>query len=241
MKFYNWINERTGFYGKGITFIDIDETVAHTKAKIHVVDKETGEVKRKLSNQEFNTYDPAPDETFDFVEFRDANLFHKTSEPIEGMVKRVRRMIQMLKQNQRGSWIVFLTARADFDDKKEFLQWFKDQGIDVNFPQLYIERAGNIAAAARKQGKKVSIAKAKEQVMLKYLKKYNFRRVRMIDDANSNLDQFLKFADKVPQDVVEKVRKEYNVTDPNEPVMEFFALHVGPTGKLSLYNKKEVY
>lgn len=232
MKFYNYLIERKGKYGKGISFIDIDETIASTQAKIYVIDKESGEIKKKLDNQEFNTYELKSGEEYDFREFKDAKLFRSTSNPIQPIIDRVKRMINMLKKNYRGSWIVFLTARSDFDNKKEFLQWFRDQGIDVDFEQLYIERTGN-----QKTG---TVAKKKEKTILKYLKKYNFRRVRMVDDSINNLKQFIDMIDRIPEDIIENARKVYHIPE-NEPVQEWFALHVIDNGKLSLYDKKEVY
>lgn len=233
-RLYNYLNERKGEYGKGITFVDIDETVFRTFAKIYVVDKETDEVKRKLDNQEFNSYQLKDGEEFDFSEFRDANLFRKTSEPIQPMIERLQRMISMLKKNERGSKIIFLTARSDFDTKQEFLQKFRDHGIDVDFrPTVYIERAGNLKSG--------TIPQRKEKIILDYLRKDTYRRVRMIDDHEGNVKQLMSIADNLPQDIIDNVRNEYNVPE-GEVVMEFFALHIDPdTGKLSLYDKKEIY
>jgi hypothetical protein len=44
MKFKNFLNELSSIYGKGITFVDIDETIFRTFAKIYVIDKETKEI-----------------------------------------------------------------------------------------------------------------------------------------------------------------------------------------------------
>lgn len=229
----NFLNERKGEYGKGISFVDIDETLFRTFAKIHVIDKETGEVKRKLDNQEFNSYTLKPDEEFDFKEFRDANLFKETSKPIIPTINRIKRMISMLKQNTRGSKIIFLTARADFDNKREFLNTFREHGIDVDFkPDVYIERVGNLTTG--------TIPQRKERVILSYLKNENFRRVRMFDDHEGNLKQFLNIGDNLPKQIVQNVREEYNVPE-DEVAMEFYALHVTNKGKLSLYGKEEVY
>ena len=82
-------------YGKGITFIDVDETLFHTFAKIFVKDEKTGRIIAKLSNQEFNTYKKKPGEVFDFHEFRDAKMFKKTSIPIPKTIKRIKRMLQL--------------------------------------------------------------------------------------------------------------------------------------------------
>ena len=230
-RFLEYLNEKSR-RDKGLSLIDIDEVLASTKARIYVIDKETGEIRHKLSNQEFNNYTLQDDEEFDFREFKDANLFRATSDPIRPMIDRVRRMIKMLKKNHRGSWIVFLTARADFDNKEEFLQWFRDQGIDVDFSNLYIERTGN-----QKTG---TVAEKKERTIMKYLRKYNFKRVRMFDDSIRNLKQFISMADRVPEEIIDSVREEYDISR-GEPAQVWFALHVDDKGKLSQYNKKEVY
>ncbi len=229
----NYLNERKGDYGLGLTAVDIDETVFHTFAMIHVIDKETGKTIRKLNNQEFNSYQLQQGEIFDFKEFKDANVFRKTSKPITPIVNRLKRMIDMLKRNERGSKIIFLTARSDFLDKRPFLQKFKDHGIDMDFkPTVYVERTGNLKTG--------TVPEKKERVVLKYLKEDNYRRVRMIDDHAQNIVQFMSIADKLPRSIVDNVRNAYNVPE-GEPVMEFFGLHVNESGKLRLMDKREVY
>ena len=54
MRLKQHLNELASDFGKGITFIDIDETIFHTFAKIKVF--KDGKLKRELDNQEFNTY-----------------------------------------------------------------------------------------------------------------------------------------------------------------------------------------
>ena len=56
MRLKGYLTELASEYGKGITFIDIDETIFRTFAMIYVLDKESKEVVKKLNNQEFNTY-----------------------------------------------------------------------------------------------------------------------------------------------------------------------------------------
>jgi len=233
-RLYNYLNERKGDYGRGLTVVDIDSTVFSTFAKIHVVNKETGEIIRKLNNQEFNSYELKKGEEFDFKEFADAELFRKTSKPITPTIERLKRMISMLKKNDRGSKIIFLTARSDFDNKQEFLQTFREYGIDVDFKSnVYIERTGNLKTG--------TVPEKKERVILDYLKKDEYRRIRMIDDHKKNVQQFLNLAKKVPSDIIEDVRQEYNIPE-GEPVMEFFGLLIDPkSGKLSLVDKKELY
>ena len=93
-RFINYLTEQGK--GKGIHFIDVDQTLFSTFAKIHVVDKETGEIKKKLSNQEFNSYQLKQGEEFDFKEFEDANLFRKTSQPIKPVIEKVKKIINYI-------------------------------------------------------------------------------------------------------------------------------------------------
>jgi hypothetical protein len=233
MRLTDFLNERTSDYGKGISFVDVDETIFRTFAMIHVLDKETGKLIKKLTNQEFNSYKLKDNEKFDFSEFRDAKLFYDTSKPIEPMIDRIKRMINRLKQNERGSKIIFLTARADFNNKGPFLATFKKYGIDVDFrPEVYIERSGNLKSG--------TVSQKKEAIILKYLKVDAYRRVRMIDDHVENITQFISIANKLPASIIDNVRKTYNIPE-GEPVMEFYGLYIDKNGKLSLLSKKEVY
>jgi hypothetical protein len=230
-KFIGYLNEQKSKYGDGISFIDLDETLFYTKAKIHVIDKNTGELITKLDNQQFNSYKLKDNEKFNFDEFRDAKLFRATSDPITPMVDRIKRMIKMLKQNERGSKIIFLTARSDFDNKQEFLNTFRDLGIDVDFkPTVYIERSGNLKTG--------TVPQKKEQIILKYLKEAPYRRVRMIDDHMKNVTQFMSIVNKIPASILSNIRKSHNIPD-GEPVMTFYGLHIDQNGKLNLIDKKE--
>jgi hypothetical protein len=42
--------------------------------------------------------------------------------------------------------VIMLTARADFDNKQEFLQTFSDLGIDMS--RVHVHRAGNLPGDA---------------------------------------------------------------------------------------------
>lgn len=221
MRFQKFINELSSDYGKGITFVDIDETLFHTFAKIKVI--KNGKVVKELNNQEFNTYEKKPGESFDFEEFKDANLFVKTSIPISQTINRVKRMIRKLKDNERGSRIIFLTARSDFDDKHTFLNVFKEHGIDTS--SIYIERAGNLKTG--------TVASTKEKIIMNYIKDGDYRRVRMIDDDMKNLHTFLNIKNKISKRTLQKVKEKHNIDEPEsiEPI-EFYALLVTDTGKL---------
>ena len=77
INFKKYLEEATG---KGLTIFDIDETMFITKAKVHVV--KNGKVIKKLDNQEFNAYKKKPGEDYDFGEFKNAEVFNRTSTPI---------------------------------------------------------------------------------------------------------------------------------------------------------------
>ena len=168
--------------GHSISFIDIDETTFHTYAKVKVID-EDGNVVRVLDNKQFNTDVLKHGEKYDFSEFQDSRVFNKTSEPIEPIVNKIQKIIDSIKKNNKLEKVIFLTARSDFDNKELFLKTFKSNGIDVEIPNVYIERSGNLTNIK-------SVAERKRYVILKYLKSGEFTAVRMIDDDIHNLEVF---------------------------------------------------
>lgn len=213
MKLKSYITEISSDYGKGITFIDIDETIFQTKALIYV--HHDGRLVRKLTNKEFNTYVLNPGESFSFEEFRDAELFKKTSIAIPKVVKRIKRMFKNLKI--RGSKIVLLTARGDFRDKEVFLSTFHNVGIPIN--HIYVERVGNMKTG--------TTAERKKKTIMKYIKDGEYRRVRLIDDDSANLRAFIKLGHNLPQEIINKVKKNYDIPEGEKfPVIQFFALKV---------------
>jgi hypothetical protein len=221
MKFNSFLNELASQYGKGITFIDIDETIFNTFAKIYVI--KDGKVIKKLSNQEFNTYDLQDRESFDFREFRDAKMFKATSRPISNTINRIKRMFKNI--DRRGSRVVLLTARGTFPDMATFKKTFKEQGIPID--QIEIEFAGDIQSAAG------SVSAAKKKIIMKYLKTGEYRRVRLIDDDIKNVNVFLGIEHDIPKSVINLVRKKYNITEPESiPPIQFFGLLVREDGTL---------
>jgi len=226
-RFINYVKEKRNLktsYGEGITFFDIDETVFRTFAKIIVRDKNTGIEITQLDNQEFNSYELKDNEVFDFNQFRDAKFFRKTSIPIEKTVKRIKRMVKGIRKKGSNSQIVFLTARADFDNKHDVLDTFRDYGIDMDPSIFYIERAGNM---------KGIIPENKQKIMLKYLKTGKFRRVRLIDDHKPNVSALVEIEKKYGDEIELAVRRYYNIPEDEEfPVVQYFGLWVKPDGSL---------
>jgi phosphoserine phosphatase len=170
--------------GKGLTVFDIDETLFQTQALIHV--KKDGKTIHKLTNQEYNEYKLKPGEEFDYGEFRNAKVFDETSIPIWSMIKKARAIIQ--NSVKAGSKVIIVTARANFDDKKTFLNTFKRYGIDID--NVYVERAGNLNLG--------SSAKNKRFIFHKYLRGGKYDRVRFFDDAMSNLTMFKALQKRYP-------------------------------------------
>ena len=174
------------FIGSGtLTIFDIDETLFHTKAKVGVV--KDGKVIRMLDNQEFNTYKRKKGETYDYGQFANAEVFRKTSTPIARMVAKAKAIFANSKKNPH-SRVIICTARADFDNKDIFLQTFRDHGLPID--QIHVERAGNL--------KIDSSAEAKKIIFKKYINTKNYTKLRLFDDAPSNLQAFLSLRSEYP-------------------------------------------
>ena len=182
LSFRSFITEQTR--GKGLTIFDIDETLFRTSAMVKVVkDKK---VVQSLDNQEFNNYKLKPGESYDFGEFKSAEVFQNTSVPIMKMIEKAKAIIK--NATAAGSRVIIVTARSDFDDKKKFLDTFRRYGIDID--NVYVERAGNLGLG--------SSAKNKRFVFHKYLRKGAYERVRFFDDAMSNITMFKALAKQYP-------------------------------------------
>ena len=173
------------FIGSGtLTIFDIDETLFHTKAKVAVV--KNGKVVRLLDNQQFNTYKLKAGETYDFREFKSAEVFRRTSTPIVKMINKAKAIVKASKNLHSKAIIV--TARADFDDKETFLQTFRDHGLPID--SMHVERSGNLGMD--------SPAEAKKVVFRKYLNTKNYVKTRLYDDARTNLKAFLDLQTEYP-------------------------------------------
>jgi len=186
--------------GKGLTIFDIDETMFITKAKVKVV--KNGKVIKKLDNQEFNTYKKKDGEEYDFGEFKNAEVFKRTSTPIARMINKVKVILK--NATRKGSKVIIVTARPNFDNKKTFLDTFRKQGIDID--KIYVERAGNLGGGPAAGNKKV--------IFKKYLDQKIYKRIRLFDDAMSNLKMFLS------------LQKDY-------PDVSFEAFHAKENGSVS--------
>ena len=179
--FKTYLEEQSG---KGLTIFDIDETMFITKAKVKVV--KDGKVIKKLDNQQFNTYKKKAGEEFDFGEVKDAKVFNRTSTPIARMINKVKVILK--NATRKGSKVIIVTARPNFDNKKLFLDTFRKQGIDID--KIYVERAGNLGSGPAAENKKI--------IFKKYLNQNIYKRIRLFDDAMSNLKIFLSLQKDYP-------------------------------------------
>jgi len=163
---------------------DIDETLFQTKAKVHVM--KNGKRIKSLSNKEYNTYKLAKGETYDFSEFKNAEIFAKTSVPIQRAIDKAAKTLRAYS-NQPNSKVIVLTARSDFDDPHTFLNTFEKHGL--NMRNVHVHRAGNLGMAA---------AEAKRVFIKQYLDTGKFKTVSLFDDDKRNLDVFLSLKKEYP-------------------------------------------
>lgn len=216
---------------KSIIFIDIDETIFKTYAKIYV--RKKGEIIKKLSNTEFNNYQLKEGESFDFKEFRDGKLFKETSKPINANIKYIKKIIDIIKRKENDSKIIFLTAREDFLDKQKFLDKFREQGFEIDNKNLmYIERAGNL--------KQKTIAENKKKCIKKYLEKGKYNFVKIIDDDEKNIKILKEIAKEIPQTFLKELEKEHK-PQKDEPLLIFQGYLAKHTGKIELIFQEEIY
>lgn len=219
MRLSSFLTERQSIYGPGITFMDIDETILRTHARVQI--KKDGQIIARLRNHEYLNYVPKEGEVPDFSEYSDADLFYKTSEPITPVIKRIQRMFKKIQS--RGSKIVIVSGREDLNDKAKFLATFRKFGIPID--NIYVERAGNIPEAI------ANLPQVKKKIIFKYLATGLYRRARLIDDSEQNCRAFLELEDDLPATTVTRIREKYNVPE-GEPVIDFYALKVLKDGSL---------
>jgi hypothetical protein len=97
------------------------------------------------------------------------------------------------KLYEEGNEVCLLTARADFDNKENILNFFKRYGIKVGHyknGEIHIIRTGNYNFIG-------SVARRKSYIVDKILRKKPYIKiVEMYDDNFNNLNEFLKLSKK---------------------------------------------
>lgn len=168
---------------KELHVFDIDDTLLHTTAKIHVKNS-SGKTVQTLTNQEFNDHKLQKGHSYDFGEFRSAEKFARESKPIESMINKVKEVT-----SRPNSHVIFNTARANFDDRHTFLNTFRKHGLPMN--KIHVIRAGNIRQEGTPAGKKAKVIHG-------YISKHKYDHVHMYDDSTTNLKAFLKLRSNHP-------------------------------------------
>ena len=181
LKFTDYLIERAG---KGLTIFDIDDTLFVSKARVIVVNTNTGK-RKSLTPQEFNTYKLRKHEEYDYGEIKSAKLFYQTATPIGRMVNKAKAIIK--NATKKGSKVIIVTARANMDDKKLFIKTLESHGLRMK--DVYVERAGNMSGSS---------AENKQIVFRKYLKSGEYARIRLFDDHKENLEALLDLKKEFP-------------------------------------------
>jgi hypothetical protein len=184
------IREDDPSVGSALTIFDIDDTLFRTDANVYLKDNSGN--KRKLSSKEFNKHTLQDGEQYDFDEFKDAKRFNKTSKPIQNIWKTAQNTLENIGKRP-GSRVVIVTARGDLDDKDLFLDTFRQHGLDMD--KVHVYRAGNIKHGSSADKKKI--------VIRNLLESSDFTEVRLFDDYEENLEEFLKLSEEFP-DIVFK-------------------------------------
>jgi Icc-related predicted phosphoesterase len=149
-----------------IILFDVDDTLIHTTAQIHI--KKNGKLVKKISNAEYNEYKLGPGEEFDYEEFDDPNILD--NEAFTKYWKTLKR------EYQRGTHIGILTARGDCDMIFDF---FKKKGIEIKRELVF-------AIGDPKLGLTGTIAEKKSTIISKSAW-LGYRTFIFFDDNESNL------------------------------------------------------
>jgi len=164
-----------------MVFMDIDDTLLFTTAKVNVV--KNGKSIRKLSNSEYNDYELQLGESYDFTEFEDSELFSRTSVPNYPMINTVKDMYR------NGTEVLLLTARGNFDCKETITKYFNELGLQVGH---YLDHKIHIARCGRDKYKAYGRShQRKKHVVEKILaKRPDVTCIEMYDDNMENLRTF---------------------------------------------------
>jgi len=148
---------------------DIDDTLGQTSAKVNI--KRDGKVIKSLAAGEYNNYKLGNGEELDFSQFRSGKIFRDTFKPIANVLNRAKTIVWNQSENSHS---IIITARADFDDHKEFLEAFRDHGFPID--HVYVERSGNLAKLKPSSPAHIN----KGVIIKKYLASGKWDRIRML-------------------------------------------------------------
>ena len=103
---------------------DFDDTLAHTVAKVKVVNAKTGKIKTLDSQQELDAYEETEGEELDFSEFKEVP---EETKPIEKIIKIFRNMVEHPSKDRK---VMIITARTS-DAETEIEDYLENLDIDL--------------------------------------------------------------------------------------------------------------
>lgn len=165
---------------RSIHYFDVDDTLSHTPDNVRIhVKNEIGKVVQSLTSQEFNNHTLPKNHSYDFSDFKSADLFK---------VSPVRPMLAKMKAiHKNGGKVEILTARSDFDDQRKFAQKWKSVGVDID--KIHVRRAGNL---------RMDPANAKAVMIAKAITEHGYKTIYLYDDSKRNIDAMLKLKKRFP-------------------------------------------
>jgi hypothetical protein len=151
-----------------ILLFDVDDTLIKSDVKVHVI--KNGEVIKKLSSTEYNSYKLQPGESFDYSEFEDEDILNNRSVFLKYWDT-------LQREYKNGTHIGILTARSN---KDMFYRFFKSNGITIKNELVF-------AINDPKLGLKGSTIEDRKAEVIKRLAKWGYRTMVFFDDNEANL------------------------------------------------------
>lgn len=184
-------------------YIDIDDTLFFTTAKVRVVRLDTQGnriVTQVLNNQEYHHYELKEDEFFDYSEHRCSKTFVTTSVPNTHMLELTK---ELYKQTEKDVFeISLLTAREDFDDGEAVLDFLRSHGLDMGHykdGKIHLIRCGNIGDIPHI---------IKREMVESIMAKRELKTIYLYDDSEANLKEMSKLRDKIEVNLFHVVHDE---------------------------------
>ncbi len=153
--------------GKALFIFDFDDTLAETHSRVWVSNSATGKI--ALTPAQYAVYKPAPDDVFDFSEFR------KLIKPVE-LPKYVQRLRSAVKS---GEDVSIVTARGTSAPVAQFLK------------QIGVTKGVKIVAVN-------SSDPHKKTDYIERKLKHGYDNVVMYDDSPKNIEAFKELGKKYP-------------------------------------------
>ena len=165
----NYMRARTV---KPIAYVfDFDQTLVKTQAMVHIL--KDGKRIKSITPEEFNTYTPSDDESYDTTDFSDPRIIYnaekyKSWAELENINKAIR-------FGKRDAIIYILTARSPKSQIPIF-NFLKRNGISISLD--------NVITIGNDEGYKINTAIIKKKILEDIAKKYN---VYFFDDSDENI------------------------------------------------------